>query len=482
MSNPTTILGRFALDANEIFAGQTSDVWIVLGGLLPATPSYFPVHGLSLNGIPASPGDVISKSFKGGVDAVAAVAYVKRVTVADYTKLTDAVSTVTVAGVVFTFVSGAPSTHQVQIGSSNNQTASRLATALAAIVPASIASVSVSNAVVTITGLADGTDLTLTTNQSDALTLTTVTSGNAAVAGVAATATIQSQGSKKKQGTISQIKMNLTVAGTTETILFQFDTPSNSSTNTTIANGLVSILSAGINNTTPTGGRIISSNPLNTTEEIQTGMQAYFTDDTAFTVTGTNNDTVTITLPNEGADGNNIAIEVTTLNSVPSPNIDVIDNIPQTTGLAIHLGGQDSFIASVNPITVDVNVSNIRERFARITTGETLEISFKLYQDNNIDFLGYGINRATITYDDTSTYLMFGGNPITQTYAVVFVSQSKRVGGTQDVLVIYQVEPTALSINRSRGQAGGYDVKLSPRGFARQGDPVGYLKQIRKLG
>ena len=47
MSNPTTILGRFALDANEIFAGQTSDVWIVLGGLLPATPSYFPVHGLS---------------------------------------------------------------------------------------------------------------------------------------------------------------------------------------------------------------------------------------------------------------------------------------------------------------------------------------------------------------------------------------------------------------------------------------------------
>ncbi len=485
MALPTDVLGQFASNAETIFAGQTSDVWILPGGLNPQPPSFYPVHGLSLNGIPAKPAVVVTKNLRNGVTAVAAVAYVKTITVTTFGNLVADTSTLTVGTKTYLFKASGAAGDQINIGASNDATATNIRTKINTdLVTGELQSATVLTNVVTLTGLATGVTFPLSTNAPTALTLATTVTGNAAVTGVKASATVRPKGTRHKAGTISQITLIMVVGDTgPQRIRFQFDTPSDSTTNAEIALGLQAILVAGIDDTTESapvdGSRMISSNLDNTTEEIAAAMVNLFATNASFSVVS---DVLTIEAGSTGADGNNIGIEVITLPSLPGSIIEIAeDGTPQTDGICRHLGTQDAFQVVVTPQTIDINASNFPNRFTRITTGQTIDINFKLFQDNDVEFIEAGTSRAATSYDNTKNVLLFGGTPLPAKFAIIFTSPSKIIGGSFDVLVIYNCEASSTTINRAKAQANGLDFKLSPNALNRQGDSVGYLAQVRSL-
>ncbi len=413
------------------------------------------------------------------------LAYVKTITVAVFGNLVADTSTLTVGTKTYTFKSSGATGDQINIGASNDATATNIRTKINTdLVTGELQSATVLTNVVTLTGLASGVTFALSTNAPTALTLATTTTGSAAVVGVKSTATIQPKGSRHKSGTINQITIIMVVGETgAQRIKFQFNTPSDSTTNSQIATGLKAVLDAGINNTTPaSGSRIISSNLLNTTEEIAAAMVSLFTDDTAFTIIGTNLDILQLEAGTAGADGNNIGIEVITLPSLPGNIIEVnTEGVPQTDGICRHLGAQDAFQCVVTPQTIDINASNFQNKFTTITTGQSLDITFKLFQDNSIELTEIASNRAATANDDTKDVLLFGGLPLPAKFALIFTSPSKNVGSQFDVLVIYNCQSTAVTINRAKNQANGLDVKVSPNALNRQGDSVGYYAQVRSI-
>ena len=122
MALPTDVLGQFASQATEIFAGTISDIWLVEGEiLLPAVPSYYPTHGISLNGIPAI-ASAMSQRFYGGTDSNG----VAQVTRLDFSANPANNDTVTLDSILFTFKTTAGASPDVQIGANALATANAL--------------------------------------------------------------------------------------------------------------------------------------------------------------------------------------------------------------------------------------------------------------------------------------------------------------------------------------------------------------------
>lgn len=477
MAIPEEVIGQFAGAAQEVFAGTVSDVWIVEGEILiPGTQSYRPQHGFQLQGGNATANSQ-SALFTGGVDAVAQIS-----TIVINSTPADG-NTVTVAGTALVFDGSTPTANQVDTTSG---TTTGIATQLAQEINQQISatvSATVLGSTVTITAVVPGTAFTVV-NISAGGTITVATP-TANVAAVAASATVKAKGTQHKAGTINEITLVM-VVGTNnpkaERVKFQYDTASNSTTNAQIATALAAVLTAGHADTTPaSGSRIISSNLDNTTAEISAALVNLFgaVAGTAFAVSS---DTLTLLAGTTGADGNNIGIGVAVLNSLPSPLLSVsADGVPQVRGIPIHLGAQDGFQCAINPQTQDINASNYVQRFKRITTSQTLDISFKLFQDDNSDFIRYGLNSSAASFSDTSNVILFSGSALPAVFGLIFVNPSKRVSGQYDVLVIYSVEASALTLNKAKNTVNGLDIKFAPNAFSRQGDPVGYIKQIRQL-
>lgn len=487
MAYPTSVLGQFAAEANEIFAGTTSDIWLVEGEIItPAVPSYFPTHGISLQGIPAT-ARAMSSIFSGGVDSNS-VAQVSRLEFSANPANND---TVTISGVAFTYKTSAGASPDIQIGANALATANNTVTIVnangAAGADGVVTDTSTSTPKITFTAEVAGVAFT-TTESSTALAWVAVTANVADTAGVAASAIITIVGSSLKAGTVSQIVIPMVIGTTnpkTERVRFMFDTPADSSTAAAVATGLHAVLVAARDNTTitaGTGSRYFSTNPVNTNAEIAAAMENLFGDNTDNNIV-VSSATITITANEVTANGNYLALGSEVLVSSPYPLLTCNnDGVPQVAGVPIHLGYQDAFQAAVSPQTQDVNASNSKLRVTQIVTGQTLDISFKLFQDDNLAELGrIGLNSAASTYDDGSNIVLFAGLPLPAKFGLIFTSPSKRVSGQYDIIVFYSVQAQALTINRARGTVNGFDIKFSPNAFNRQGDPVGYIKQPRQI-
>lgn len=487
MALPTAVLGQFAAEASEIFAGTTSDIWLVEGEILiPAVPSYFPTHGISLNGIPAT-ATAMSQRFYGGVDSNG----VAQVTRLDFSANPANNDTITIDSIVFTFKTSAGASPDIQIGANALATANSTVTIVNANLSVGATGV-VTDTTPTapqITFTAEVAGVAFTTAESGTATAWTVVTANTSdTSGVQAQVTVKFVGTRTKAGTVNQVVIPM-VIGTTnpkvERVRFQYDTAADSTTASQIATGLHDVITKARDNTAITSGtgkRYFSTNLLNTNTEIAAAMV------NLFGVSGDNNitvstDTITIKCKEKNDAGNFLAVGTEVLVSAPSPLISVsTDGVPQVPGIPIHLGYQDAFQAAISPQTQDVTASNSKLRVTQIVTGQTLDISFKLFQDNNLsEFAKLGLNSAASTYTDGSNVVLFAGLPLPAKFGLVFVSPSKLVAGDYDVIVLYSVQAQALTINRSRGTVSGFDIKFSPNAFNRQGDPVGYIRQPRQL-
>lgn len=487
MSIPNSSIARFASDANEIFGGTLSDVWVVPGGIpLPTSQALFPKHGLALQGSNPS-GFPQSKRFKNGASALTAVAWIKTVKVRDNTAIIAGTSTLTVGTKSYLFVASGATGDQINIGAAASNTATNIAT----ILTTDAATIGIATAIaatdtVTITGLVTGADFIFKTNTPVGFILKTTRTGNTAVVGASATATIKVCGSKFVRGSINQIVLMLYINGTAEKVRFQVDTPdptgfTASQMQNLIAQLICATLIAGITGDTPIDGcRIFSSNPFNSVGDIQTAMADFFGSATNFVIS---NNQITITAGAAGSNGNFLTLGCVLLPSLPSPLIDVDENgYPQGDFIPDHLGAQDGFQAAINPTTQDVQASNFTYRFKRVTTGQTLDIQFKAFQDYSLDVAQVGLNKASLSYNNTDTVLLFGGAAIPDVFGLILTSPSKFVVGSFDVMVLYSNETQSLTINRAKNQVNGYDIKFSPNAFNRQADPIGYMRQARPTG
>lgn len=487
MSIPNSNLARFASDANEIFGGTLSDVWVVPGGIpLPTTQSLFPKHGLSLQGSNPN-GFPQSKRFKNGASTVSAVAWVKTVKTRDNSSIIAGVTTLTVGTGVYLFVASGATGFQINIGGSATATA----TAIAAKLTADAGTIGIATAIaatdtVTITGLGTGADFTFKTNTPVGFVLKTTVTGTTAIVGATANATIKVCGSKFVTGSINQIVIMLLINGLAEKVRFQVDTPNPtgftaSQMQNLIAQLICATLIAGITGDTPIDGcRIFSSNPFNSVSDIQTAMADFF--GTASNISVSSN-IITITAGAVGSSGNFLTLGCVLLPSLPSPLIDVDENgYPQGDFIPDHCGAQDGFQAAINPTTQDVQASNFTYRFKRVTTGQTLDIQFKAFQDYSLDVAQIGLNKAAMSYNNSDSVLLFGGAAVPDVFGLILTSPSKFVVGSFDVLVLYSNETQALTINRAKNQVNGFDIKFSPNAFNRQADPIGYMRQARPTG
>jgi hypothetical protein len=119
----------------------------------------------------------------GGVRALAVI------TITNYSNLVASSSTVTVAGTTFTWISGASSGTNIQIGTSNNTTAANLQTALALGTPNTVYSYVSGNIVYVYARATSTASITVSTNAATAISYTS-TGNSAAIAGTPASVTV----------------------------------------------------------------------------------------------------------------------------------------------------------------------------------------------------------------------------------------------------------------------------------------------------
>jgi hypothetical protein len=476
------VVAQFANDANEIFASTISDVWLIPGGILPANESAFPTHRFETQGKAPSSEEVTAK-FKNGVTAAAAQAYIKKIAI--ITNPAAGTDTLTFNASVYTFVAAAPAANEILIGATKHDTATNIAARLTTdFVPATIQSATDPGETVIITGLAAGTNFTLATNVPAKLNFVTTQTGNGVIAGAPATFTVKCRDAVRLGaivGTVSEIAIVLLIPQSAggvipELTLFQFDVPTTTTTDAEIMEGLQLILQNGLNNVAdedlPAGSRVIPGSIRTSRDQIAAALVGYFVADTAFTVSGT---TLTLTAGANDEDANDIGVRTRILNSLPSPLPTIKKKVPQIDGIPIHLGLQDAFTCAVAPTKIDINASNFRSTAAKITTGDTVNIKFKLFQDNNPEFLKAGIATAAITYSSDTQVLLLGGQPVPPRFGIMLVCKSKLLRGRNDILIIYLAEAGALTIGRAKGAANGLDFDLTPLPFDREGDPVGVI-------
>ncbi len=104
--------------------------------------------------------------------------FIKTITVSNFANLVADTSTLMVGSKTYTFVTSGAAGDQINIGGSNNATATAIRNKIASdLVTSELQSAQVSTNVITLTGLADGTDFNLSTNAATALTLTTTQTG-----------------------------------------------------------------------------------------------------------------------------------------------------------------------------------------------------------------------------------------------------------------------------------------------------------------
>jgi len=478
----TAVVGQFANNANEIFASILSDVWILPGGFLPPNESLFPTHRFETQG-KAPTSEVATAKFKNGVTAKAQTAYIKKIVI--ITNPAAGTDTFTFNASTYTFVAAAPAANEILIGATKHDTATNIAARLTTdFVAATIQSATDPGETVVITGLAVGTNFTLATNVPAKLNFVTTQTGNATIAGAPATFTIKSRDATRLgaiPGTINETALLLLIPQSNggfipELTLFQFDTPSALTTDEEIVQGMQLILQNALNNVPddelPVGSRVIPGSQLTSRTQIADALIGFFVADTAFAVSST---TLTMTAGANDENGNNIGVRTRILNSLPGPLPTIKKKVPQIDGIPIHLGLQTGFNCAIAPVKIAINASNFRSTAANISTGETVNIKFKLFQDNNPEFLKLGIATAAITYSSDQQVLLIGGSPVPEQFGVLLVAKSKLIRGRYDLLLIYLAESGALTINKSKEAANGLDFDLTPLPFDREGDPIGVI-------
>ena len=485
MTSPNYIQEQFRADANQLFGGQLSRIGFVEGGIpLPSTPGYFPVHGISLNGL-AAKASPTARRFTGGkstVSSVSAVAYARTAKVALNT-LTDGVSFLRVGKKKYIFVAASPVGDQILIGVSVNATATNIAAKLTTdAATIGIATAVASTDTVTITGLSDGTNFICYTDDPTKIIVTVTVTGSAAVAAVTAAkavATLKFQGTRHSTGTINETLIVLIINNQPIECRFQSTVQTDDDTNSDLADmHYLTFDAAFAQSPMPIGSRVLANGAV-TAADIAAGLVAFFGSIQAFSLSG---DTITITVPTAGAAGNNIALQTQVLPSLPSPLISVDPKGKAQGDFLLRDGGaQDGFNLVLAPVTQDVNASNFKGRFTRITTGYTAEVKFKLFQDLETLYQKLAINSSQVSNDAFNDLLLFGGTSVPEEFGLILTTQSKQVVGAYDTLVFYSSLAGSTTINRAKNQVQGLDISFSANSFDRDVDSFGYLSQVRSL-
>jgi hypothetical protein len=467
MGNPVIPIVDTTFDANQQhFAGSRASVYFIPGGFIPTQPSVVPTHALSVQNKTATASKSSAK-FTGGLDSVAAVAYQKTISVTDYTLLVDGVSTLTVGPNTYTFKTTATTSSEITIGASNNACASNIAARLITdIVALGLSAVSASTNVVTLIGnTSSGANFTLSTNQSNALAIVTTVTGNAAVAGAAASIVIRAEGNRKRVGTRNTLVINLVTVGTNIPYRATFIYPINveNETNNAVVMGLKAVLDAAITGSTsfnsvlPNGGRFTVSSRNVSESDLSASLQDIFGSAVNFSVT---TDTLTLTADNVGASGNNLALETEITNS-PGDIIKIVDGVPVVNAQLVYAGATSDFTITPAANVIPLEASDFSIPYGEIRTGTSLGATFSAKFDNNIDLQAQANDGSNVTRDDKNKILLFNAADISNFFGLVLVIPSKIISGAFDLVVLYRVRAKNSPLVFDRVANGGINFDLS---------------------
>lgn len=481
MALPSSITTAINSDVKSL-AGREGRLFRINGGKPPTTPARKPAHSFSTQGKSAT---VAPTPFKFAGGNATATQHAGTITVAAFGNLVAGTSTLTVieydaAGnvtttTVFTFVSGAPSGNQIQIGASNDATATNIEAAIEAL--ASISS-SVATNVVTYQGLSTGEQVAISTNAPTALTLATTDTGDTGRGSL----TIQCVGDTFVAGTGNEIMISMPVNGVDRNVRFIYYTQSGDTTKNAVLLGMKNVLTAVLNNTSVSAvfGEVFGLGPDDTTLQLQTAMQNLFgsTAAAAFFLVASSGEILTLVLGTIGVADVNVQGEVQIRNSLMSPliTIDQTTGIPQVEGVE-DLGkfGTFNLSATQNFATIQTGTSRSPED---IPTTNTLECSFDLFDNARLQALAEGSASSAISLKDAKAVLSFNSSSLANIIAgkqLIFVFEDDK--GGFGYLVLYRIYTGNFVFNANIGEAGAFQVACKPQAISGRADQFGYIRK-----
>jgi hypothetical protein len=487
---------RRLTDINDVAQGNISDCYVIPGGIVVTNGSKVARHGVAISTGRLGDQAITSSNqgnLAGGVAAVAAVAYVKTITVADYSLLVADTSTLTVGTKTYLFKSSGATGDQINIGASNNATASNIRTKINTdLVTGELQSTAVSNALITLTGLASGATFALSTNASSALTLATTTTGNAASSGTAASCEISLEGRFFIAGTQTEI-MFPSVAYPVESdtfisLYFRYVTQTGDGPEE-ILTELKALLDAVLMDTTlPDASTHLFSTSLFRYKkaDLALALQAIFGDDpgAAFAISGTGDDTVlTLTAGDVGTGYNKVAVVTEVENSVPGPLITFGEDTAPDELFAFHQGGTRGFKVNLTHNTSDIAIDNSKIPMGTIMTADAAQCEYSLVQSLNPRLqkviggnAGYGLAQG---FD----LVQWSARNSLDVYGIVNVMQSKLDTSVLEVTVIFQANFIGgLPIMRGQTDDSAMAANAKPLPLANSpGCMYGYTARVNLL-